>query len=39
MNIVSQNQYTVQCEVVIHRGQTIEDTSGQGDTEPTECTL
>ena len=36
MEKVTQNQETVQCEVLTDIGQTVEDSSGRSDTEPTD---
>ena len=36
MDIVTQNQQTVKCEVLTDSRQTVEDSSGYSDTEPTE---
>ena len=34
MDIVTQNQQTVQCEILTDSGQTVEHSSGHSDTEP-----
>ena len=39
MDIVTQNQQTVQCEVLTDSGQTVEGSSGHSDTEPTDGTV
>jgi len=39
VDIVTQNQQTVQCVVLTDSGQIVEDSSGQNNTEPTDCTL
>ena len=39
MDILTQNQQTVQCEVLTDSGQTLEDSSGHSDTEPTHGTI
>ena len=39
MYIVTQNQQTVQCEVLTDSGQTVEGSSGHSDTEPTDGTV
>jgi len=39
VDIVTQNQQTVPCEVVTDIGQTVEDSSGHSDREPTEGTV
>jgi len=36
---VTQKQKTVQCEVLTENGQTVDDSSGQNDTEPTVGTV
>jgi len=39
MENVTQNQETVQCEVLTDIGQTLEDSSGHSDTKPTDPTV
>jgi hypothetical protein len=39
MDIVTQNQQNLQCELLTDSGQTVEDSSGQSDTEPTDVTV
>jgi len=39
VDIVTQNQQTVNCEVLTDCGQTVEDSSGHGDTEPTDVAV
>jgi hypothetical protein len=36
VDIVTQNQQTVRCEVLSDSGQTVHDISGHSDTEPTD---
>jgi hypothetical protein len=36
VDIVTQNQQTVHCEVLTDSGQTLHDFSGHSDTEPTD---
>ena len=38
VDIVLQNQETEQCEVITDSGQTVEDSSGQSNTEKTDGT-
>ena len=39
MDIVTQNQETVQCEILTDSEQVVEDNSGHSDTEPTDGTV
>jgi len=39
VDIVTQNQQFVQCELLTDSGQNLEDSSGQNDTEQTDCTV
>ena len=39
MDIVTQNKQAVQCELLTESGQTVEDTSGHSDIEPTSSTV
>ena len=39
MDIVTQNQQTVHCEVLTDSGQTVEDSSGHSDTVPRDGTV
>jgi len=39
VDIVTQNQHTVQCEVLTDSGQNLVDSSGHSDTEPTDGTV
>jgi len=37
--IVTQNQETVQCEVLTYSGQSVEESSGHSDTKPSDGTV
>ena len=39
VNIVTQNQLTVQCEILRNNGQVLEDSSEHSDTEPIDLTV
>ena len=39
VDVVTQNQQTVHCEVLTDSGQTVEGSSGHSDTEPTDGTV
>ena len=39
VDIVTQNQRTVHCEVLTDSGMTVEDSSVHSDTESTDCTV
>jgi len=39
VDIVTQNQKTVQCEALTNSGQTVEDSGGHSDTEQTGGTV
>jgi len=39
VDVVTQNQQTVRCEVLTETGQNVEDSSGRSDTESTDGTV